>query len=110
MDKELVMYHRTSGCPYVTIARKVLQQNGIPYREILWDKNPEAERYIRETTGFLPAPTLVVTNPGEDNPYESPAELKPGKSPRGIDRGAMISEPNARQLTNWLKKHGFITD
>jgi hypothetical protein len=31
-------------------------------------------------------------------------------SPRGINRGVMITEPNIDQLITWLAQHGFIEE
>ena len=31
---ELVMYTRTSGCPFVSLARSVLQKENVVYREV----------------------------------------------------------------------------
>ncbi|MBN1285248.1 MAG: glutaredoxin family protein [Anaerolineae bacterium] len=108
MDKELVMYTRTDGCPYITVAKRIFEREGIPYREIYIDHDPEAERRVREWTGFLSVPTLVIANPGEDLPYELVPPLPEGESPRGIDRGAMLTEGNAGQLKRWLRRHGFL--
>lgn len=108
MDKELVMYGRSYGCPYISIAKHVLDSESIPYREIHIDRDEEALRRVVDWTGFQSVPTIVVADPGEDLPFESPVPLRKGHSPRGIDRGPMITEANARQLTEWLKKHGLV--
>jgi hypothetical protein len=78
MAQTLVMYTRTYGCPYVTLAKRVLQQESVPYQEVFIDKT------------------------------EEPASLAHGTSPRGIDRGAMITEPSSDELLDWLRKHHFI--
>ncbi|HLV33759.1 MAG TPA: glutaredoxin family protein [Spirillospora sp.] len=108
MVKELVMYSRTYGCPYITTAKHVLQQEGVAYRELFIDKDPEARARVQQWTGFLSVPTLVVAEIGGNLPIEEPVPLPYGSSPRGIDRGAMITEPNADELLAWLRKHGFI--
>ena len=41
-------------------------------------------------------------------PYEDPDPLEEGNSPRGVDRGTMITEPGEMKLEDWLKKHGFM--
>lgn len=105
---ELVMYSRSSGCPYMSIAKKVLGEHDIPYSEIFIDKDPEAKQRVLEWTGFLSVPTIVVAEAGEILPYETPSPLESGASPRGIDRGAMITEARATELEAWLEKHGFI--
>lgn len=107
---ELVMYTRTSGCPYVSLARSVLQQEGVPYREVFIDRDPEARQHLLDWVGFLSVPTLMVTAPQSDYPIETPPPLAPGMSPRGIDRGAMITEPNAEQFLAWLRKHHFLKE
>lgn len=108
MAKELVMYTRTFGCPFVASAKRVLKKYDIPYREIYIDQNDEARERVLRWTGFLSVPTLIVAEPGADLPVEEPSPLPQGASPRGIDRGAMITEPSEAQFTTWLAKHAFI--
>jgi glutaredoxin len=108
LNKELVMYSRSYACPFVTTARQVLAQWQIPYREIYIDQDPAARENVLAWTGFLSVPTLIVAQPGDTLPLEAPQPLPKGASPRGIDRGAMITEPSARQFEDWLRKHGFI--
>ncbi|MEL6150399.1 MAG: glutaredoxin family protein [Chloroflexota bacterium] len=108
MEKELVMYTRTLGCPFVTIAKRVLGEHNVPYREILIDRDPLARNRVKTWTGFLSVPTLVVTEPGGILPIEEPAPLEKGTSPQGIDRNYMITEPRDKQLLEWLQKHGFV--
>lgn len=108
MDKELVMYSRTTGCPFITVAKRVLKDYGVPYREIFVDRDMEARQRVLKWTGFLSVPTLVVTPVGQNVPAEEPSPLAPGSSPRGINRGVMITEANGDQLLDWLEQHGFI--
>lgn len=108
MDKDIIIYHRSTGCPYSTLAKKVFKREGLSYREIYFDKDPEAEKNIREWTGgYLPAPTIVLAKKDEVLPYRPPDPLT-RRSPRGVDRGSMISEPNATQLRKWLEGQGMI--
>lgn len=108
MHRELVMYSRTWGCPFVTLAKHVLADYGLAYREIMIDTDQTARQRVITWTGFLSVPTLIVANPGEILPYSAPAPLEAGHSPRGIHRGSMITEPSADQLVDWLTGHGFI--
>lgn len=108
MDKELVMYSRTVGCPFVTLAKRVLQRYQVPYREVFIDKDLAARNRVREWTGFMSVPTLVIANRGTDLPYTEPIPIDIGSSPRGIDRGAMITEPTIDELTRWLQSHALI--
>jgi glutaredoxin len=104
------MYHRTYGCPFVTLAKQVLRDYHVPYHEIFIDQDMQARERVIEWTGFQSVPTLVAANAGDILPYEDPAYLERGMSPRGINRGSMITEPNIEQLTAWLRQHGFINE
>ena len=106
--KELLMYSRSYGCPYITIAKRVLNDHALRYREIFIDKDAEAKARVIEWTGFQSVPTIIVTEPGGLLPIEPPSPLAKGASPRGIDRGAMITEASIDELERWLRKHGFI--
>ena len=108
MTKQLVMYLRTSSCPFVSLAKRVLSDYAVPYREVNIDQDETAKARVLHWTGFMSVPTLVVAEVGEDLPCEPPAPLSPGRSPRGIDRGTMITEPSLEDLTQWLLRHGFI--
>lgn len=108
MPTELVMYSRTYGCPYITTAKRILQQEDVAYREIFIDKDAQARARVLEWTGFLSVPTLIVAHEGDNLPLDEPAPLPQGASPRGIDRGAMITEPSAEELRAWLQKHELI--
>ncbi len=105
---ELVMYSRETPCPFVSLARRVLAQDSVQYRELFIDRDKIAERRVLEWTGFLSVPTLIAAIPGENLPYASPIPLAPGSSPRGIDRGAMITEPDETQLRAWLHRLGLL--
>jgi len=106
--KELLMYSRTTPCPFVSLARRVLDREGIPYRELHIDQSKIYEQRVVEWTGFMSVPTLVLTNPGEELPFQEPNVLEKGASPRGIDRGSMLTEPSEDQLVTWLRMHGLI--
>jgi hypothetical protein len=73
------------------------------------DRDATAKARVVAWTGFQSVPTLIIAAPGSDLPIEEPAPLAHGASPRGIDRGAMITEPHRMELKAWLVKHGFIT-
>jgi glutaredoxin len=109
-DKELVVYSRTTFCPYIQKARRVFKQYGLPIREIMIDQFPEALDRVVKWTGYKSVPTIIIANPGEILPYEEPTPLEPGSTPRGVDRGSMITEPYENELEEWLRKHGFIED
>lgn len=108
MTNELVMYSRTMGCPYISIAKKALSEYKIPYREIYIDQDDTARQRVLDWTGFLSVPTIIIARKGEDLPATPPDYLELGASPRGINRGSMITEANREELLGWLRQHGFI--
>ncbi len=107
-DKELIMYGRSTGCPFISVAKRVLTQHSVEYREIFIDRDDEARRRVLTWTGFLSVPTLIVAHPGELDPITMPEPLPAKSSPRGVNRGDMITEPSAVELTAWLRQHALI--
>lgn len=110
MTKHLVMYSRTTGCPFITVAKRVLDDYGISYEEIFIDKDMDARQRVLTWTGFLSVPTLVAATDGSSLPYIEPSPLPTGASPRGINRGAMITEGSVDQLKDWLVQNGFLNN
>jgi len=108
--KTLIMYARSYPCPYVSTAKRVLSETNIPYIEIHIDKDKEAKQRVIAWTGFESVPTLLVAEGESLLPIAEPAPLPNGHSPRGIDRGDMITEPSATELKNWLQKHGLLQE
>ncbi len=108
--RELVMYSRSTPCPFVNLAKRVLNERHIVYRELYIDKDKTNEQRVLNWTGFLSVPTLIVARPGEDLPCQEPAPLAKGTSPRGVNRGVMLTEPGEEQLVNWLRENGFINN
>lgn len=109
MTRELVMYTRSAGCPLVTLARQALADYAVAHREIVIDDDPQARQRVLAWTGFVSVPTLVVSG-GDGLPITPPAPLPPGASPRGVDRGALITEPSYDQLVRWLYQHRLIAE
>lgn len=107
-DKQLIMYARSYGCPFVSTARQVLQAYHVPYQEIFIDRNEAERQKVVAWTGFESVPTLVIAHIGTTDPIEEPVPLPPGHSPRGIDRGYMLTEPSGAELKQWLLKHGLL--
>jgi glutaredoxin len=107
-EKELIMYSRTTPCPFVSLARRVLNQEAVPYRELYIDQNKLYERRVLDWTGYLSVPTLIVANTGEELPIEDPTPLPKDSSPRGINRGPMLTEPSEEQLLQWLRQNGLL--
>jgi len=108
MAREIVIYSRTFPCPFVTTAKRLLHRHNLSYREILIDRIPLARKRVVDWTGFESVPTIVAADDGADLPYQPPDPLPPGSSPRGINRGSMITEPSTEQLEAWLRQHAFL--
>jgi glutaredoxin len=107
-EKALIMYSRTIPCPDCERARALLDSLSVPYQEVMIDLDPAARHVVKNLTGFNAVPTLVVTRPGESLPFPEPRPLEAGRSPRGIDRGTVITEPDMVSLEKWLQGHGFV--
>ena len=108
MPKTLIFINRTIGCPLATLARRVLEDYGVPFTERFYDTEPDVKSRLLQWTGFLSVPTIYVVDSDLNQPETPPSPLEHGASPRGIDRGSMITEPSADQLLDWLVKHGFV--
>ncbi|MGJ3239323.1 MAG: glutaredoxin family protein [Anaerolineae bacterium] len=106
--KELVMYSRSYGCPFVSVAKRVLDDHHVAYREIMIDRDESAKQRVLDWTGFLSVPTMIIAEAGSDLPYMAVDPLPSGASPRGIDRGPMLTEASTEQVEAWLRKHGLI--
>lgn len=106
---QLIMYTRASGCPFVTTAKRVLEELSVPYSEVCIDQDPAARQRLLDWVGFLSVPTLIVAEAGQIVPCAEPAPLPRGASPRGINRGTMITEPSGPQLRAWLIENGFVS-
>jgi glutaredoxin len=104
------MYSRSYGCPFISLAKRVLSDHNVSYREIMIDKDATAKQRVLDWTGFLSVPTIIVAANGDDLPIEPPVPLPTGNSPRGVDRGTMITEPNIEELLTFLKRHGFVEE
>jgi glutaredoxin len=108
MDKTVIMYSRTAPCPNCELAKRVLAAAGVPYREIMIDLDAAAQARVEAWTGFQAVPTLVVARPGEVLPLRAPRPLEAGRSPRGVDRGPLITEPDALGLQHWLRANELL--
>ena len=81
MTKELVMYLRTSSCPFVSLAKRVLNDYAVTYREVNIDQDDAAKARVLKWTGFMSVPTLIVAEAGEVLPYEAARALTGGQQP-----------------------------
>ncbi len=109
MAYEIVMYSRFSPCPYVRSAKRVLDRERIPYREIYIDEDPAAKQRVDRVDRLPVRPNDYLGAAGRDSTLtRNRRPLAPGASPKGVDRGPMITEPGEVQLENWLRRHGLL--
>jgi glutaredoxin len=101
--------NRTTGCPMSTLARRVLDDYGVKYHELYYNFNEDAKARLMKHVGFLSVPTLYVAETGSEEPATEPLPVE-ADSPRGMDRGSMITEPSEPQLLAWLRKHGMLPE
>jgi hypothetical protein len=71
------------------------------------DSDEEAYRKVTAWTGHESVPTLVIAPDDGFDPIAAPTPLPPGGSPRGFDRGTMLTEPNPGQVAAFLERHGI---
>lgn len=107
-NKEIVIYVRNVYCVSVALARDLMNRYNIPYREINIDEDPDVAARLKEWTHHYSVPTLIIANPGQDVPYTDFLARPTDRTIKGYDRGPMITEPNNRDLENWLYKHEFL--
>jgi glutaredoxin len=108
MEKEIVMFVRSTFCSGVVLARDLFKRYEIPFREVEIDLNPELADRVKEWTGYLSVPTIIIARPGENVPFAEFLPCPTERTIKGYDRGPMITEPTNRELENWLHKHGFL--
>lgn len=108
MEKEIVMYVRNSYCSSVALARDLLNRYEVPYREIDIDTDPAMAARVKDWTWHYSVPTIVIAETGQEIPYTDFLPRPTHRTIKGYDRGPMITEPNNRDLENWLYKHDFL--
>ncbi|MGE5603706.1 MAG: glutaredoxin family protein [Nitrososphaerales archaeon] len=109
MSKEVVVY-MSPWCSSSADTKRALAEWGVPARFVNIKEDRAAANRLRELVGFESVPTLVIVESGCVEPCEPPAPLSKGSSPRGVDRGSLITEATRIQLRSWLVKQGFLTE
>lgn len=107
MSKQIVVYV-SPWCYSSQDTERALNEWGVPARFINIKEDRAAAARLKGWVGFESVPTVVLAEGDSLEPCEPPAPLPAGKSPRGIDRGSMITEATRAQLRNWLVKHGIL--
>jgi glutaredoxin len=107
VNRRLVVYI-SPWCWNCSDTREALKSWGVPATFVDVKKDPTAATKVRAWTGFESVPTLVIAEGEAVDPCEAPLALPGGASPRGVDRGSMLTEPTRTELRSWLEKHGFL--
>jgi glutaredoxin len=107
MTREVVVY-MSPWCSSSKDAERALTEWNVPATFVNIKEDHAAAARVRAWTGFESVPTILIAEEGRIEPFEPPAALPAGKSPRGFDRGSLITEPNRAQFREWLARHGIL--
>ncbi len=107
MARQVVVY-MSPWCSSSKDAQSALAEWGVPATFVNIKEDRAAAARVRGWVGFESVPTIVIADEGSVEPYEAPEPLAAGRSPRGIDRGSLITEATRPQLRDWLIKHGVL--
>lgn len=103
----LVVYGRSSFCPDMMRWDHWLKRNPVEHLAFDIDTDQEALAKVMAWTGHQSVPTLVIAPDDGFDPIEEPSALPPGRGPRAVDRGTMLTEPNPGQVEEFLDRHGI---
>jgi glutaredoxin len=107
MATHLVLY-MSPWCINCLDTQEALSEWQVAHKVIDIKKDKAAAGRVRTWTGFESVPTLILAEGESAEPCQPPTPLASGISPRGIDRGTMLTEPNRKQLRAWLVKNGML--
>ena len=82
-----------------------VKQHPVEYVEFDIAGDREAFANVLSWTGHASVPTLVIAEDDSFEPVHPPKSLPDKRSPRGADRGTMLSEPNPGQIAAFLRRH-----
>ena len=102
----LAVYVRSKFCPDVARWQRWLQTHSLDFVELDIDTDDEAYARVVDWTGFESVPTLVIAPDDGIDPIDEPSPLN-GRSPRAVDRGTMLTEPNPGQIEPFLERNGI---
>jgi glutaredoxin len=109
MSKQVTVYI-SPWCSTSQDTQRALKEWQVPATFVNIKEDREAAGRVKQWVGFESVPTVVITNGDSAEPIAPPAPLAPGTSPRGVDRGSILTEANRVQLRAWLVKHELLTD
>jgi glutaredoxin len=107
MSRRIVVY-MSPWCYTSKDTQSALNEWGVPATFINIKEDQAAAARVRGWVGFESVPTIVIAEGESVEPFEAPALLAAGSSPRGVDRGSMMTEATRNQLRAWLVKHEFL--
>jgi glutaredoxin len=109
MSRQVVVY-MSPWCSSSADTQRALNEWGVPATFVNIKEDRDAANRLRGWVGFESVPTVVLADEGGMEPCETPAQLTSGTSPRGIDRGSLITEATRVQLRAWLVKNGLLNE
>ena len=107
MSKRVIVY-MSPWCYTSKDTQSALAEWAVPATFINIKEDPAAAARVRGWVGFESVPTVIIAEGDSVEPLEPPAPLVAGSSPRGVDRGSMITEATRNQLRAWLVKHAVL--
>lgn len=109
MSRQVVVY-MSPWCSSSSDTQRALKEWDVPATFVNIKEDRAAATRLRGWVGFESVPTVVLAEEGSVEPCEPPAPLSAGGSPRGVDRGSLITEATRVQLRAWLVKQGILAE
>ena len=109
MSREVVVY-MSPWCSSSADTQRALNEWGVPAKFVNIKEDRAAATRLRGWVGFESVPTVLLAEAGAVEPCCPPDSLPSGGSPRGVDRGSMITEASRVQLRAWLVKQGVLAE
>ena len=109
MAKHVVVY-MSPWCYTSQDTQRALNEWGVPATFINIKEDRAAAARVKGWVGFESVPTIIIAEGDSVEPVEPPAALPANGSPRGLDRGTLITEATRNQLRAWLVKHEVLSE
>jgi len=109
MSRQVVVY-MSPWCSSSSDTQRALKEWDVPATFVNIKEDRAAATRLRGWVGFESVPTVVLAEEGSLEPCDPPAPLSTGSSPRGVDRGSLITEATRVQLRAWLVRQGLLAE
>jgi glutaredoxin len=109
MSKNVIVY-MSPWCGSSSDTQRALNEWGVTAHFVNIKEDRDAAARLRGWVGFESVPTVVLSEEGSVDPCCPPEPLAKGASPRGVDRGSLITEASRVQLREWLIKKGVLNN